>query len=108
MATYLCQDLTGAWYVASELLTAALDREGLRGPVNVATAYRVQVGTQPSGLRFATAGDYRVVAYAAGGYCRQWRAPAGGGWFLFRAEAEGLPEDVERALCFALGIAYVP
>jgi hypothetical protein len=67
------------------------------------------VGAQPgTGLRCAVHGDYRVVAYAAGGYCRQWRDPAGGGWFLFRAEAEGMPEDVERALCLALGIAYAP
>jgi hypothetical protein len=29
-------------------------------------------------------------------------------WFLFRAEAEGMPEDIERALCCALGIAYLP
>jgi hypothetical protein len=106
---YVCRDWRGTYFVASEELAAALDRESVRAPVNVALALTVAVGAQPgTGLRYAVHGDYRVVAYADGGYCCQWRDPAGGCWFLFRAEAEGMPEDVEQALCCALGIAYVP
>jgi hypothetical protein len=62
----------------------------------------ITTGRNGMGLRWAQCGEYRVVAYTNGGYCCQ-RYMNGPGWCLF-PEGESMPEDVERALCSALGI----
>jgi hypothetical protein len=65
----------------------------------------VETGVQPStGLRWAKHGQYRVVAYAEGGYCCQ-RHVQGPGWCLL-APGQEMPADVERALCLALCLEY--
>ena len=100
---YVCKNATGDWFVASDYLAAALDRsDGLRGP-NVAVALTVETG-ESNGLRWAERDGYRILAYAEGGYCCL-RYVDGIGWCLFPLD-EDMPEDVERALCCALGVGY--
>lgn len=63
-------------------------------------------GQTDLGLRWAHNGTYRILAYAEGGYCCQCLYLVNG-WYLLPAEEE-IPQDVERALCHALGIEYIP
>ena len=106
---YVCQDFKGNWFVASEFLEAALDRESVRSPVNVPLALTVTLGRTKTGrYPCATHGDFRMVDYRSAG-CYQ------GGYEVFQhvepfgwLVADEVPEDVEQALCFALGIEYIP
>lgn len=61
----------------------------------------IVTGTTPVGLRYAATTEYRVVAYAMGGYARfRWTPTM---WCLFPTD-EQMPLETERALCAALGI----
>ena len=62
---------------------------------------RPTTGLLPSGLRHATTGAWRVVAYANGGYFRQTRS--GADWRLCR-DGE-MPWHTERSLLASLGMA---
>jgi hypothetical protein len=61
----------------------------------------IETGTSAIGLDWARSGDWRILAYAGGGYARMRRL--GVGWCLLH-EGEEMPEEVERALCATLGI----
>ena len=101
-SVYACQDFQGNWFLADETLAAALERESVRGPVNVPVALRVETEQTP-GLRWARRGPFRLLAYAAGGWCEQYHV-AGVGWCLF-PEGEGIPPDELRPLLAALELA---
>ena len=63
----------------------------------------IETGKTPWGVQFATQGCYRLIYWPEGGRELQVN-PDGIGWVV----AESIPEHVERALCFALGIEYIP
>lgn len=61
----------------------------------------IEVGER-DGEHWAEHNGYRVISYAEGGYCCQ--VYFDGEWW---ADNDGIPEDVERYLCRALGIEFV-
>ncbi len=64
----------------------------------------IDQGESTGGLRWAKSGTWKIVAYKEGGYCQQqWVPPIG--WVLLTDQRE-MPDEVERALCLALGIKY--
>lgn len=67
---------------------------------------RIETGKNGMGCRWARSGEWRVVAYAEGGYCPQRRVE-GIGWCLLAVDGE-MPPDVEAALVDALGLDEVP
>lgn len=64
----------------------------------------ITTGVNAAGLRWARLGEWRVVAYALGGFCLQ-RHVDGLGWILTRpGTSDTAPPEVRRALCAALGL----
>ncbi|MCI0462120.1 MAG: hypothetical protein L0Z62_34645 [Gemmataceae bacterium] len=61
---------------------------------------RIETGTTALGLRWASEGPWRIVAYQGGGYARNRRGPSTGQWFI----TSEMPSAVERRLCAALSI----
>ena len=69
----------------------------------------VETGETKWGVRFATAGAYRMNYFPRSGgreLLVNADAPNGVWWIL--AGDDGIPEAIERALCAALGLAYTP
>jgi hypothetical protein len=71
---------------------------------------KIETGKNGMGLRWARLGEWRIVAYAEGGYCVQ-RYVEGPGWCLLHAGRGGttppkdkIPAGVEAKLLDALGL----
>jgi hypothetical protein len=62
----------------------------------------VETGRTQSGLRWARSGQYRILAYAEGGWCEQW-LNGSVGWCLFSAN-DAMPWGVRNRLLRALGL----
>ncbi len=62
-------------------------------------------GTGTHGLRWAKSGEWRIAAYAEGGWVEE-RFVEGPGWCLLH-QCDTMPEDVGRALCTALGLEWI-
>jgi hypothetical protein len=62
-SVWVCKGNDGAFFVAGDWLSAALEREDPLRPVNVPLALRVETGETGMGLRWARQGDWRLLAY---------------------------------------------
>jgi hypothetical protein len=62
--SYICRDFSGRTFLASENLAAALDRETVRSPVNIADAREIHVGQVWRSLD--TGNRWRVVSLTLG------------------------------------------
>ena len=85
--SYLCKDSKGRWFESSPETTDRLDREHLRGIINLPYAMKIQTGSgsDNDGEKYlwSKADDYRVVFYPdAGGSEAYIKAPSTIGWVI--------------------------
>lgn len=97
MIRYVCKGSDGKAFIASEELAEVLTWATAARLAGNNGCVKVHV-TDLGRARIATAGNHRIIAYAAGGYGRFVHRSAG--WGIARE----LPAEVEEALCLALGI----
>ncbi len=101
MRVYVCKGNDGKPFIASEGLACVLDWANAARLAANNGCVKVNV-VEADGALVGTAGEFRVIAYAEGGYEVFWRHEPHG-WLI----TDTMPADVEETICLALGIVPV-